>query len=225
MKKYLVTIFTIVFVFSACTTTKRLTSGIQPSEVKDMQKFETLSFISLIESGNKGKLNDTLSEKSKSKFENTLREFNDIPLTNEINLSDTITKKQVGKEIELLCLSADRQKDIRNITIAPVLDSLLEASGKRFGLLTVTSGFTRNKGNYYGGQIAKGIATGILTMGMYYQTPIKSNSTVYVMIVDAKDNNIAFFKKSSLRDVEPLDEKILKKQIEDIFEGYFWKSK
>ena len=66
-----------------------------------------------------------------------------------------------------------------------------------------------------------GAALGILTLGMYYQTPIKAYSTIYVMIVDSRDNNVAFFRKSYLQDREPIDESVLVKQYNKIFEGYF----
>jgi hypothetical protein len=144
-----------------------------------------------------------------------------IPVTGDISVSDTLIQNKIEKEIEFLCISADRQRSISNLKITPMLDSLLEKSGKRFGLITVTTGFTRTKGNY-GGQVAKGAAMGLLTLGMYYQTPIKANSTVYAMIVDAKENNIAFFRKSFLQDKEPLDKNVLTKQIQKIFENYFW---
>lgn len=56
---------------------------------------------------------------------------------------------------------------------------------------------------------------------MYYQSPISANSTIYTMIVDAKENNIAFYKKSSLNNKKPNNSEVIKKQVEKIFEGYF----
>jgi len=198
-----------------------LTSDVKPSEVKELQKFQTFAYISLIESGNRGKFNDTISNKSKEIFSEALHSFNNkIPITGEISVSDTIIENKIEKEIKFLCISADKQRSISNLKITPILDSLLENRDKRFGLITVTTGFTRTKGNY-GGQIAKGAAMGILTLGMYYQTPIKANSTVYAMIVDSIDNNVAFFRKSFLQDKEPLDKTVLTNQIQKIFENYF----
>lgn len=76
------------------------------------------------------------------------------------------------------------------------------------------------KGNL-AGQVAKGVGMGLLTLGMYYQSPISANSTIYTMIVDAKENNIAFYKKSSLNNKKPNNSEVIKKQVEKIFEGYF----
>lgn len=214
--------WSVILLTSSCTTSKLLTSGISPVEVKDLQKFQTFAYISLIESGNSGKFNDTISNKSKILFSEALESFKGkMPVTGKISVTDNLIHNKIEKEIQFLCITADRQKSISNLKITPTLDSLLEVRGKRFGLITVTTGFTRIKGNY-GGEVAKGALMGVLTLGMYYQTPIKSNSTVYAMIVDAKENNIAFFRKSFMQDKDPLDKEILTMQINKIFENYFW---
>ncbi|GAB2987006.1 hypothetical protein GCM10027049_28540 [Mucilaginibacter puniceus] len=221
MKNLYVLLVTLL-ILTSCTVTKPLTSSVSVADVTDIQLFEPVSMISLIETGNKGKYNDSTSQISKALLTTTLKSFpQNIPITGEITSTDNAVKIKLTNDIEYLCGSADKEKSISNLKITPTLDSLLEATGKRFGLIAVSTGFTRRKGNY-GGQIAKGILTGVLTMGMYYTTPVKSYSTVYVMIVDAKENNIAFFRKSFLQDKDPLDEGVLSKQVQKAFEGYFW---
>lgn len=128
---------------------------------------------------------------------------------------------KLEKEYEYLLLTADKNKNITNLRITPTLDKVLESNETRFGLVVVASGFTRVKGNY-GKQVMKGAALGLLTMGMYVQTPVKSYSTVYAMIVDAQKDNVTFFRKSYLPDQEPINPNVLTKQYEDIFEKYFW---
>jgi len=183
---------------------------------------EPVSYISFVETGNKARYNDSISQSSQALVAKTLKSFSDnIPVTGETTVTDPRKKKKLTKEIEYLCLSAEKQRSISNLKITPTIDSLLKNKGKRFGLITISTGFTRRKGNF-GGQVAKGVLTGVLTLGMYSQTPIKANSTLYVMIVDSKDNNIAFFKKSTLQDKDPLNEEVISKQIQKVFEGYFW---
>jgi len=215
-------LFLCAILIHSCTTSKMLTSTIKPNEVSDIQKFEPLSFISLIEKGNRAKYNDSLSQKSKALLYDAIDTFKQmIPFTGDIFISDTSCNRKLKKEILFLLNSANKQQMISTIKIPPILDSILESKGKRFGLITVASGFTRTDGNY-GGQLAKGLGIGLLTLGMYVQTPVKSKSNIYIMIVDAKENNIAFFRKSILKEEEPLDRSVLKKQIQKIFEGYFW---
>jgi hypothetical protein len=202
-----------------------LTSNVKPIEVTDLKMMDPFSYIYMIKKGNKSQLDDSISFISKQLVSKVLENYKgQLPLTGEIILSDTATKNSLEKEYELLLLTADRTKNISNLKITPNLDKVLEANETRFGLLIVSTGFTRAKGNY-GKQVAKGAALGILTLGMYYQVPVKAYSTVYAMIVDSKENNVAFFRKSFLQDMEPLDESGLTKQFKKIFDGYFWTSK
>jgi hypothetical protein len=191
-----------------------------------MLKIEPLSYISLIESGNRSVYNDSISKNTQLVLNESLETFkNKLHLSSEeIVLTDSLIKNRLEREINFLIMSAERKRSINGISITPLIDSLLDANNKRFGLIIVQSGFTRAKGNY-GGQIAKGIGIGILTLGMYYQTPIKANSTLYAMIVDNKNKNVSFYNKSVLQDKEPTEKENIIKQIKIIFEKYFWDKK
>jgi hypothetical protein len=225
MKHFKVILILSCFFLSSCTSTKLLTSNVKPTEVTDLKLLEPFSYISMIKKGNKSQLDDSISSISKQLIVKTLDNYKgQLPLTGEIKLSDTDINKSLEKEYEFLMLTADRTKSITSLKITPTLDKILEANQTRFGLLIVSTGFTRSKGNY-GKEIAKGAALGILTLGMYYQTPIKAYSTIYAMIVDSKEDNVAFFRKSFIQDQEPLDEAVLKKQVKKIFDEYFWTSK
>jgi hypothetical protein len=143
-------------------------------------------------------------------------------------LTDSLGREQLQEEINFLITSAERNKILKDIPITPLIDSLMRTSEKRFGLIIVQYGFTRAKGNY-GGQVAKaigmGILTGVLTGVSVYQTPIKANSTLYAVIVDNREKNIAFFNKSILQDREPREKNNITKQLNTIFEKYFWEKK
>ncbi len=208
--------------FVSCTVTKPLTSEVTPAEVTGLKLLEPYSYISMIKKGNQGVLDDSISDVSKQLNIDALKILSGkIPLTGEIFLTDTAVNHQLEKEYEYLLLTAEKNKDIAHLRITPTLDKVLESNETRFGLVVVASGFTRVKGNY-GKQVLKGAALGILTMGMYVQTPVKAYSTVYAMIVDAHKDNVAFFRKSFLQDQEPINPNVLTKQYEDIFEKYFW---
>jgi hypothetical protein len=225
MKRFKIYLILSCLVLSSCTTTKLLTSNVNPSEVTDLKLLEPFSYISMIKKGNRGQLDDSLSIISKQLVIKVLSNLKGkLPLIGEIILSDSTINKNLEKEFESLILTADRSKNISNLKITPTIDKILEANNVRFGLLTVNTGFTRTKGNY-GKEIAKGAALCILTLGMYVQTPIKAYSTVYAMIVDSKEDNVSFFRKSFLQDKEPIDENVLTKQYKDIFEGYFLTTK
>jgi len=221
------TIFLILscIILSSCTATKLLTSNVQPTEVTNLKLLEPYSYISMIKKGNRGQLDDSISSISKQLNINVLKSFNgQIPITGDIILIDSTINKDLEKECENLILTAERNKSISNLKITPTLDKILEANDTRFGLIIICTGFTRLKGNY-GKEIAKGAALGILTLGMYYQTPVKAYSTIYAMIVDSKEDNVAFYRKSFKQDLEPLDQEVLTNQYKKIFEGYFWTTK
>ena len=179
----------------------------------------------MIKKGNRGQLDDSVSSISKELNIKVLKSFiGQLPITGNIKLTDSAINKTLEKEYENLVMTADRNKNIANLKITPILDKILEANDTRFGLIVICTGFTRLKGNY-GKEIVKGAALGILTLGMYYQTPIKAYSTIYAMIVDSKEDNVAFYRKSFKQDLEPLDQSVLTNQYKTIFEGYFWSQK
>ena len=210
-----------LLIFSSCDTTKILTSNIKSTEITDLQYFEPSSYITLIETGNRGKYNDSISRQAEqllTKITNTFR--GQLHITDDIIVMDTLLRHKLQKEINYLMLSASRKQSIDSLRIGPMLDSILESKGKRFGLITVSSGFTRTKENYRNQNI-KGGGMAVATLGMYYQVPIKANSTVYAMIVDAKEKNIAFFRKTFQKDKEPLDENVITGQLQKLFNDYF----
>ncbi len=193
MKQQTMLIIVCCILLSSCTATKLLTSNVQSSEVTDLKLLEPYSYISMIKKGNRGQLDDSISAVSKQMNINVIKGFNgQIPITGDIFLTDSAINKTLEEEYENLILTADRNKNITNLRITPTLDKVLEANNTRFGLIVICTGFTRIKGNY-GKEIAKGAALGILTLGMYYQTPVKAYSTIYAMIVDSKEDNVAFY--------------------------------
>lgn len=211
-------------ILNSCISSAPSASRIPTNEMNDIQKFETLSYIKLIDSGNSAYLNDSLSKKSKINFHESLSSFSNIPITGNITTNDTSLRKEIRKEIKYLCYSAEKKHSYAHMKLTPLLDSLLELSGKRYGLLTITTGFTRAKDNYER-QISKRSTLAVITLGSYYQTPIKASSTIYAMIIDAKDNNVAFFRKLTFEDKEPLDENSISRQIQLVFKEFFWTKK
>jgi hypothetical protein len=212
-------------IISSCTVTREFTSKVLPEEVKDLKLLEPCCYIEMIKKGNRGQVDDSISNISKQLNVRVLKSYNGkIPITGDIFFTDSTINRNLKAEYDSLFLNANKKKKIKDLKITPTLDKILEANNARFGLIVVNTGFTRVKGNY-GKEIAKGAALGILTLGMYYQIPIKAYSVIYAMIVDSKDNNIAFYKKAFIQDNEPLKPETLTKQYNFIFEGYFWRPK
>ena len=103
----------------------------------------------------------------------------------------------------------------------PILDSVMKSNHQRFALATVVTGFGRKQGNF-GNQVAKGIGVGILTLGMYAPVPVKSNSTLYGIILDSDRNEIIFYGKALPVEKSPTDRKVMEQQYKKLFKGYLY---
>ena len=219
----------VVILSASCSSSKFFTSDVKPFEINEMIKVEPLSFISLITKGNTGVYNDSISKIANIALNESLETFREkLRLSSEeIYVTDSLDRIALEHEIDFFIREAERNKKKKNhtIEITPLVDSLLSVSGKRFGLLILQSGFTRAKGNY-GGQVAKaigmGVLTGLATGTAYYQNPIKCGSTVYVVIVDNQEKNVTFYNKSIMQDREPTEKENITRQLQNVFEKYFW---
>ena len=224
--------FGIVILCTSCSASKFLVSDVKSAAINEMLKIEPFSYISLIEQGNRHAYNDSVSNYAKAVLNEALETFRyRLGLApEEIEITKFFERISLEQELNYLIMTTEQNRRINNIPITPVVDSLLVANNKRFGLIVVQNGFTRAKGNY-GGQVAKGvglgIATTILTMGVVsiYQVPTKANSTLYAIIADSENKNIAFYNKSVFQGREPTEIENITKQLHKVFEKYFWKKR
>ena len=225
MKK--ITLLWIVALCVSCSSSKLYTSGVRPFEINEMIKFEPLSFISLIEKWHNGVYDDSISGYAQYEINEALESFRkSLRLSpDEILMMDDNEREQFEQEVDFLISTAERNKKKFNIPITPLIESLLSEYDQRFGLIILQDGFTRTKRNYRNQvalSIGMGILTGISTGVATYQTPVKSNSILYAIIVDNKEKNVAFFNKSVLQNKEPTDQESIIKQLNVIFMKYFW---
>ena len=219
-------LFWIAVLCVSCSSSRFYTSDVKPYEINEMIKFEPLSFISFIEKWNNDIYNDSISEYAQMVLNESLDSFWEILRLSpdEIIMIDDIERNEFEQEINLLISMAENNKKKHDIPITPLIESLLNEFDKRFGLIILQDGFTRSKRNY-NRQVALSIGMGILTgiSGVStYQTPVKANSTLYAIIVDNKEKNVAFFNKSVLQNKEPTDKENIIKQLNALFTKYFW---
>ena len=114
---------------------------------------------------------------------------------------------------------------ISSIRITPLIDSLLESNNKRFGLLTVASGYTRPQNNSSPKKVLRivfYVPVLFLTKGRVdLLQEAKGYSALNLMIVDAYQDNIAFYRTSS-KNGDPTDKNVLVYEFKKIFKGYFF---
>jgi hypothetical protein len=204
-----------------------MTSGLKPGEINDLLYLGLVSHIALIGNENGKTLNDTLSNTSEQLLDKIVSDFKtNIPLSGKAEVHDEATKSELGKEIEHLCKVVVELNGISNIKITPVIDSLLKSNNKRFGLITVAEGYTRTEDNINANKALQvvGITANFLSGNIIPFVPrriTKASSTLFVMIVDAERDNIAFFRKN-MRYCEPTDRNLLSEQFKKIFEGFYF---
>ena len=217
-------IIALAFLATSCGTTKFLRSEVLASEMVELSYLEPFTYIQLIEKKNEATFSDSLSLVTKTILESAIENNSSkLKLNQKLELANDSLKTKVENEISNMAQRIIQTKTLDGITLTPVIDSLLESKNQRFLFATVATGFGRKKGNF-GGQVAKGIGVGILTLGLYTPVPIKSNLTIYGFIFDAKMNNVAYSKKTNPIEKEPTDPIIIEKQLLQIFDGFFYKN-
>ncbi|MGB7395266.1 MAG: hypothetical protein WA913_12810 [Pricia sp.] len=224
MKKILL-ISVSALLLTSCGANKFLTSSTTSNEIKELKYLEPLTYVQYIEKGNKPVLSDSLSSITQAKLDSILGNSKlTLRLTERLALDNDTIKARIENELGYLSQLIAQRRKLDGIPITPTIDSILKSNNQRFTLATVATGFGRRKGNY-GGQVAKGAAIGILTLGMYVPTPIKSNLTLHAFIFDSKKKEIAFYKRSMPVEQEPTAPEVIKKQLIGLFNGYFYEKK
>lgn len=209
-------------ILTSCGANKYLTSSTNSNEIENLNFFSPLSYIQYVEKGNRATFSDSLSMITSEKIDSLLNtNKTTFRLSEEIIIDNDTIKGKIENEIAYLAQLIPQRKKLSGIPLTATIDSVLKANNQRFALATVATGFGRRKGNY-GGQVAKGAAVGILTLGMAVPTPVKSSLTLYAFIFDAQRNEIAYYKKALPVEKEPTDEKAIEKQLIGLFNGYLY---
>ena len=220
MKKAFVMAFSIMLVglFASCTANRGFVSSLTRADIRQVQQFEPLNYVGIIEKGNNITYNDSLTDVANALFEKELSRSKAIPVKGNIVIEDSLVNQRVQNKIYMLMNYVENNVRTRDLSIPPTIDSILEARNERFGLLAYNWGFTRTGGNY-AGQIGKGVLIGVLTLGTMYTVPYKDMSRCGLIIVDSKYNNLAYVATAN-RESNPLKAETYRKQMEDLLKKY-----
>lgn len=220
MKKASIMAFSIMLVglFASCTANRGFVSSLTRADIRQVQQFEPLNYVGIIEKGNNITYNDSLTDVANALFEKELSRSKAIPVKGNIVIEDSLVNQRVQNEIYMLMNYVENNVRTRDLSIPPTIDSILEARDERFGLLAYNWGFTRTGGNY-AGQIGKGVLIGVLTLGTMYTVPYKDMSRCGLIIVDSKYNNLAYVATAN-RESNPLKAETYRKQMEDLLKKY-----
>lgn len=211
MKKTLLFAFALtILAFSSCTTKKGFVTKLPKQEIADVQRFPSLSDIDILDKHSNSSFCDSLSLLTRTNIDLFLENQSNIDITGVIDIEDTTILLKVNDEIRQIMGRAFDNKDIAFIPIPPTIDSILDAQGKRFGLITYSTGFERSATDW--GALMKSVAVSLaasmaysMASGGYYYLFLDDSYTnafsfIGLMIVDAQNNNIAFYNNSRLEE-------------------------
>lgn len=211
----LVLMLLLLVVMSSCSG--KYVSLTKTGKLQELAHFEHISSIHLIEKGDEMVYNKTISDSATVIFNNTLRTNSRVKVTKALAYSSDLQRNQANTEIMKLMKIAESGESLANYSITTTLDKVLEENNMRYGLITFAAGFTRTNPNY-NKQLAKSVAVGLLTLGMFVPISIQSTNNVYVMVVDSYSNEIIFYNKHKSTN-EPLHVGMLKSQLNKVLKG------
>ncbi len=220
--KFLCFLITIL-ILTSCTNSKLRTSIVPAYQLQDVKYFPVTSYITYIKKGNRGEINDEISEQSEKLTEAILKSNALLyKVTGRIDYKFTDDKFIANDAIWSLIEEVEFKNRITSIELPATLRLMMNENNTRFAMAILVDGFVRKKGNYTG-QVLLSIGVGILTFGYIIPPlPPKSNSTLRIIILDAERNEIAFYRRNVREDKSPLDPRVIEKQFNKIFKGYFY---
>ena len=155
----------IVLAFSSCTAKKGFVTKLPKQEVADVQRFPSLSDIDLLDKHSNSMFSDSLSLLARTNMDLFLENQSNIDITGVIDIEDTTVLRKVHNEIRQIMGQAFDNKDIAFIPITPTIDSILDAQGKRFGLIAYSTGFERSATDW--GALMKSVAVSLAASMAY----------------------------------------------------------
>lgn len=211
----------IAFALSSCGTVKYY-AGFTPAAASEgMVLLGPSSVQFYLDSKNQESYDDSLSTVSEALIAMLVNDM-PLPITGRIQLDSLQKEEAVGF---MRFLNARDDKVRGDYPIPGLLDELLEAEGRRYGLLIYADGMSRDtKG--YAKEVAKdvllGVATAVLTMGMasVYGTSTYCVSHIYAAILDSETDRIVFYNMSVPSESHPLKPKPVRRQLDDIFHDF-----
>ena len=226
---------TIIIAVPARAGKKHLATHARAKDIDTLYFIEPVTLIAKITDANTAVYNDTISRIACGIQTNVLHHYGDkMRLADEIDISDKNLKTRVRKEIAMLLQRANNKEYFEDTTYHSVIDSIMDATGRRFVLIELNDGFVRSKDNYKqqrrqnNWNIGIRAMTGLAGMQLIDRAPSADliSSGISVMIIDAKENRTYYYNddRSTYRKDEynPVNEGSQLTEFKLLFDGFFW---
>lgn len=222
--KYLYFIIPLLFAVS-CSSSRYVAKNVSTTcEIQDIVLLNLESSISLIEKGDNAVFSDSMSTASK-------KMLTQIALSEPTKIPVVACEEYSEQDVRLLdeffvsFLKMDKS-NYEYAAIPQQVDSLIEKTGHRYGMMLYATGFKRTKANVRK-MMAKylliDLAVGIVTLGTVipYAYPVEYNSTLYTMVVDSQENRVIFVNHCNM-DIDPFEEIDVRDQMLELFYDFTW---
>lgn len=199
---------------ASCATAHSITqNNFRPAEVPAMPFATPVASIGIINRGNQIFVDSAATRTSVGLLRGWLLAHQpELGLSGELVVPDSL-RLAAAQEIGRAAAGLAGRTQLAGGASLPVLDYLLRQQGQRYAMVPVARGFTRNPGNY-GGQVAKSIGVGLLTMGMLVPISVKAKSEITVFVYDSQQRAIVYLNTTPPpAEREPLDAASLDKQL------------
>ena len=193
---------------SSCGPSQYFYSGATYADLSEgMVLLGPTSTIIYLDQDNKSAYDDSLSTISEELIAKLTPELG-VPTKDRIPLNDD----QEEEAIAFMNFLKSRNANIRgDIPISSDLDSLIEASGYRYGLLVVADGMLRNRkglAKQTAVNILIGVVVAIVTLGtvvpIVYAQP--DSTSAYIAVLDSYSDRIVFFNAQGPWEQSPVGE-------------------
>lgn len=198
------------------------------SKIDSLYFFQPVSVIGKISYADKYNYDDSLSKRNQDLQAQVIRSYADrMKLAGLFPVTDTALNTRVENEIVFLLLQAHNKKYLEDLQEHSVIDSLMDAAGRRYALIELNMGFVRTAQSYKQMQRenrSRMLAAQLSLFGGSYEISVFAASDMYVMIIDAQENKTYYYNEdqSGINEVNPLVEASLKNQFRTLFEGFFF---
>ncbi len=202
---------------------KYMSSKVKATEIKEMYLFQPIVSVFTMEKGNKVLYNAAISNETNFNLTNTIFKYKqNLPAWEYFFFKDSAGSEKINDEIKLLFRQMKIAKKTTDVPITPFLDKILETNGKRFGLIIFAEGYSRTQKNYNNELMLGALSAVVFGLGRAY-VPDKNYLSLYAIIIDAKENNIAFFNDAYGANRDPLNQIDMFNRVNELFSMYFRK--
>lgn len=215
VSKHIIYIFFLVGIAAtSCAPNRIFHKSYNRSLMDTVYHFPSLAWVNIIEKGNHAVLNDSLSVLSGKILDSLI--WNDTSIRAiRIEMDDSLVMQNCNIELLGIFNNILETGTISSLSIPPNIRQIIQAGNHRYYMASLIEGFGR-KGSNYAKQIGKGIAVGILTLGLYTPVPNKSRTRLMSFIIDKHLMKIIFFSSTIPIEKSPTEIKVIKKEYQKI---------